>query len=384
MKSSDWATLFFAQNQPFRRVKPSIRFAIFVFKLPKIMKKQLLLLSSVLVLGCLSAQTTLTTADQPQVLDVYNQGRDTTMTQSAGNSGPSQAYVFSGLLNQVEDSMTFTLPQWTPYGTYYPATNLSIMVNQGDAYIYGDMTSTTFEIHGQAFDPLGSGVIPLMFSNPETQMIFPAAYGSSFADTAGGVNQMYYGMDPGIGFTVDSFRIHTHIYKDSEYDAWGTCETPLDTFNVLRQNTYRMQVDTIDIYAFGNWAPNFFSQMDSTRTFSYWTNGIGFPVVELTDQDDLGQISNCTWLVSLPTPTGIVVNQTTSISVYPNPATEVITFTTTIAEGSIELIDISGRVVRRTNITSTQTQMNVADLAAGTYSYRINGQEVAGKVQVVR
>ncbi|HTF03842.1 MAG TPA: T9SS type A sorting domain-containing protein [Bacteroidia bacterium] len=348
------------------------------------MKKQVLFLSAVVLAGALSAQVTITTADQPAVGDVYTRARDTTMTQSPGNSGSSQTYAFGALLNQSVDSVTFTLPQWTPFGASYPNSNISVMVNQGDAYIFGDMTPTQFSVQGQAADPFGSGAIPLTFSNPETQMLYPAAYGGSFADTAYGLNQFYFGIDPGIGFVIDSVRVHSWIYKDSEYDGWGSCETPLDTFNVLRQNTYRKQIDTVDIYAFGSWAPAFITQVDSTRTYQYWANGIGFPVVELTDQDDLGQISNAIWLVILPTLTGIpAAEHSTGIPAYPNPSFDVWTFDTPAAEGTLEITDMTGRVVRTVNITRSQTHVSVVGLAAGMYSYSVNGQAM-GKVQVAR
>lgn len=347
------------------------------------MKKQLLFLSLVAFAGTASAQVTITAADQAPLLSVFHQGRDTTQTQSEGGAGASQTYAFSGLLNQGEDSMTFTNVQWTPYGASFPQANLAIVQNLGDAYIYATQSSTMLEINGQAADPLGTGMIALVFSNPETQMIFPAALGSSFGDTAGGVTQFYYGMDPGIGFTVDSVRIHTLVTKESDFDGWGSLTSPLGTFNVLRQNTFRKQVDTIDIYAFGSWAPAFFSQEDSTRTYTYWTNGIGFPLVELTDQGDQGQITNCTWLVSNPTVTGIPTNDNSNtIVAYPNPVSDVLNVQTSVEEGSIEVIDMTGRVVKTANINSTSTRIDVSDLAAGMYTYRVVGQNQQGKVQV--
>lgn len=348
------------------------------------MKKQLLLLSFAGIAGAATAQVTITDADMPTTLQVYQQARDTTMTQSPGNSGSSQTYAFTSLLNQAQDSMTFTLPQWTPNGSSFPQSNAAIIVNAGDAYMYGNINTNIFEVNGQVFDPLGNGLEEFVFTNPETQMVFPAAYGSSFADTAGGVNQFYMGYDPGVGFTIDTVRIHTTVYKVSDYDGWGTATTPLGTYNVLRQNTFRKQIDTIDVYAFGNWAPNFFSQEDSMRTYSFWTNGIGMPIVELTDQDDLGQITNCTWLPAAPTLTGIPVNEPAeAINAYPNPATDVITFLTPGAEGTLEIIDMTGRVVKSVNITNAQTVINVSDLASGVYTYRVVASSVAtGKIQV--
>lgn len=347
------------------------------------MKKQILFLSLAGFAATANAQVTITSADQPVPLQVYLQAQDTNYTQTPGNPGASQTYNFT-CLNQQEDTMTFTLPQWTPYGTNYPNSNMAVEFNGGAAFFYGNFSSSIFEVNGQAADPLGTGIIALTFSNPETQMIYPAAYGSSFADTAGGVNQFYYGMDPGIGFTVDSIRIKTWIFKASDYDGWGTCTTPLGTNNVLRQNTYRLQVDTLDIYAFGNWATDFYIMRDSARTYSYWANGIGMPVAELEEGYDLGTTTNFTWLPAMPTVSGVsTLPATQIITSYPNPASDAIIFNTDANEGVIEIIDMTGRVVKTANINSTSTYMNVTDLADGMYTYRVTTTNVVtGKVQV--
>jgi hypothetical protein len=349
------------------------------------MKKPLLALSLVAAAVPALSQVTITTADQPSVLQVYRQAQDTSGGQNEGAAGPSATYAFGSLLNQGVDSLTFTNPVWTPDGANYPQSNICIMQNQGEAYIYADMSTTSLEINGQAADPFGNGNIALTFTNPETQMIFPTAYGSSFADTAGGVNQFYMGFDPGIGFPIDSARIHTTIEKVSDFDGWGSLTSPLGTYNVLRQNTYRKQTDTIDIYFFGMWTNAAFTQVDSMRTYSYWTNGIGFPVVELTDQDDQGQITHATWLLSMPTLTGVPVNESSNIVfAYPNPASDVVTIQTAAEEGSLEIVDMTGRVVKMAVINSNTTRVNVADLAAGMYTYRVAGTTQQGKVQIAR
>lgn len=350
------------------------------------MKKSLLAISGLTILTSVGAQTTITTADLPALLTVVHQTRDTTMTQSPGGSGTAQTYNFTALLDQQEDSTTFTNPMWTPFGSSFPQSNMALMINQGDAYIYAENTGSELLVHGQAADPFGNGMVALSFSNPETQMTFPAAYGGGFADTAGGINQFYLGFDPGVGFTIDSVRVHTTIVKYSDYDAWGSAQTPLGTFNVLRQNTWRRQIDTIDIYAFGQWAPNFFSQLDSNRTYSYWANGIGSPIVELTDQDDLGQITDCRWVLANPAVTGIPSNDNSAtVNAYPNPATDAIAFSTPEGKGSIELIDVTGRVVKSVVINSDVTRIDVTDLAAGSYTWRVIGSNTqVGKLQIAR
>lgn len=345
------------------------------------MRKELLVLSLLSFAGLASAQTTITAADQPIQLQVFHRYTDTTTAPSPGGSGTNQTWNYATLANHGEDSVTFTLPQWTPYDTSYPGTNICIMQNQGEAYIYGVLNSSSLEVHGTAADPFGNGVLPIVFNNPETQMVYPAAYGGSFGDTATGENKFYLGYDPGVGFTIDTVVIHTTIEKEADFDAWGSVTTPLGTFNTLRQNTYRRQTDVIDFYAFGFWTYDAFVLVDSARTYSYWTNGIGMPIIELTDQDDLGAISRVQYIPAQPTVTGIPVSENNQSSVYPNPATDVLTIETTVAEGNVEIVDVTGRVVATAIINSNITRVDVTNLSSGMYVYRVNGV-AQGKVQV--
>lgn len=70
--------------------------------------------------------------------------------------------------------------------------------------------------------------------------------------------------------------------------------------------------------------------------------------------------------------------QNGNISVYPNPATDVITLSMTLTEASsvvaYELIDMTGKVVMmdtRKNISTLNRQININNLAAGTYVLKV-------------
>lgn len=336
------------------------------------MKQSLLSLIAVSAVSVLSAQVTITTNDVAPIYTQILQAQDSMPTVTPGGAGANQTWNYTALNNGGVDTLTFTLPQFTPYGSDFPGSNLAVdMRAQGvDSYTYLNNSTAELNIQGQAADPLGTGTMAIPFTNPETIIPFPSAYGSSWIDTATGLIQMYYGQDPGIGFTVDSFRVHLFVKKTADCDGWGSLTTPAGTYNVLRQNALRVEYDTIDIYAFGMWSDNFFSQQDSNRVYTYWANGIGFPVCELTDQQDLGQITLATWLFSssvsgIPAP---VAN--TEVSLYPNPSSGYVNFVSRgTATASINVYDISGNLVATTAVNSDQTRLDVSAFASGLYFY---------------
>lgn len=68
-----------------------------------------------------------------------------------------------------------------------------------------------------------------------------------------------------------------------------------------------------------------------------------------------------------------IAEEEIEFSVYPNPATEVITVKTDLTDGIFELYDMTGRRVMRFAILNATTRVDVSDLASGTYYYRVTG-----------
>lgn len=341
------------------------------------MKKSLLAVSAVLCAFAAQAQITISQADVAPLFTVALQATDTTPTVLPGIAGTNQTWNFSALNNQGIDSVEFTLPQFTPYGPSFPNSNTAIHQHgaAGVTYSFANNLSTGFAVNGIVSDPLGTGAIAIDMFDPELIIAFPTNYNTVVSDTAHGFAQFYYGQDPGIGFTVDSVRLHTSIFKNGVVDAWGSCTTPLGTYNVLRQNVLRRQMDTIDIYAFGNWAPAFFTQEDSNRVYTYWANGLGFPVAELTDQQDLGMITRATWTQSQTIGMNEYAHES-SAKLYPNPASGTLFIETADKNAAwTEIFGTDGRLLLRTEMTGSITGIDVSTLAAGMYIYRTSDSQ---------
>lgn len=354
------------------------------------MKHSVLTIFACALASAASAQITITTADVAPVYTVIYQANDTMPSVTVGSAGSNQTWSYTALVNHREDTLTFTMPAFTPYAAAFPNANLCAMNGAtGNSYTYLNNSAAELNIHGQAGDPLGVGMMAIPFNNPESLIMFPAAYGSSWIDTATAMFTMYYGQDPGIGFTVDSFRIHMFVKKTTDYDGWGSLTTPAGTYNVLRQNSLRVEYDTIDIYAFGNWIPSFFSQQDSNRVYTHWANGVGFPVCELTEAQDLGQVTEGNYLISTALIGMAENNAAAGLDLYPNPANDFINFKSENKNAkSISVYDVNGQLVRTVNVNSTLTRIDISSFAPGMYFYSVtdtNGTISArGKFNVAR
>ncbi|CAN5783255.1 hypothetical protein BH11BAC7_BH11BAC7_17530 [soil metagenome] len=337
------------------------------------MKTSLLCIAALTIGTALSAQITITQSDIAPLYSRVIQHNDTMPTVSEGNSGTNQTYNLSALQPQSTDTILFTLPQFTPNGANFPGSNFAAVINSNQAYIYLNQSATAFQITGQAADPFGTGIVDIAYSDYEKVLKFPCTYNTSFTDTARGQGWTYLGYDPGVGFQIDSVNIRSTIFKTSTVDGWGNVTTPMGTFNALRVNTTRKQIDTIDVQTMNVWIYDAYIQTDSVRTYTYWANGIGYQLAELTDHQDFGSITSATWLDSIPQQ-NVGMNELAhqpEMNVYPNPSVEIVTFVSNGADvASIQILDMNGRIVKTTIVTADRTTVNVSDLSSGMYFFQ--------------
>jgi hypothetical protein len=67
-------------------------------------------------------------------------------------------------------------------------------------------------------------------------------------------------------------------------------------------------------------------------------------------------------------------NKIASLSVFPNPATDVVTFEVVLNNAStatVKVMDLTGRVIATETLENNQAKIDVAHLAAGTYMYEV-------------
>jgi hypothetical protein len=345
------------------------------------MKKQLLLISSGLLLAFASnAQITITTADIAAPFTTIRQANDTMTSVSQGNSGTNQTWNLTGLNTHTEDTLQFLPVNYAPAAAaaLFPTANLAIKTKQqgGDAFIFADnnVSSMSFLGTNATIDFNGTPINVTQFNTPGEKLAnFPTTYLSSYNNNYTQFAKFYFGQDPGIGVTVDSIRLKSVITKTATVDGWGSVTTPLGTFTALRIETIKHQVDTLDGYiAFlGDWT-NFQATADSSKTYTWWANGIGFPLAEVTVDFVTDIPTTATWLKVSPAAGINEYTNSLDANIYPNPAQNVIYIATKADKvNSVQIFDMTGKLVKSMSVTNDISALDIADLANGIYSYSI-------------
>ncbi|MCK6650515.1 MAG: T9SS type A sorting domain-containing protein [Bacteroidia bacterium] len=346
------------------------------------MKKQLLFISSGILLAFASnAQITITTADIAGPFTSIRQANDTVTAVSAGTAGASQTWDLSALATDTEDTMTFLPANYGPNFAAFPGANLAIKMKQqgGDAYVFANNSASSLTFLGTHanIDFNGTPVTVNQFNTPaEILTNFPATYNSTFNNNYTQFAQFYLGVDPGIGVPVDSIRLKSVISKTSTVDGWGSVTTPLGTFSALRVVTTKYNSDTLDAQIFGFWN-NVQATQDSSKTYTWWANGIGFPLAEITvDFSDVPQ--SATWLKVSPAAGINEYTNTLNVNIYPNPAQNVVYFATKADKvNSVQVFDINGKLVRSFNVTNDISTLDISELSNGLYTYSIIAKDLS-------
>ncbi len=344
------------------------------------MKKQLLLLSTAFFALSVSAQISITTSDIATIGKTIFQRNDTMPTVNIGNSGTSQTWNLSALNNHTQDTMHFVSPVGVPGASSFPTANLVIkMKQQGqntNVFAVNNSSSLTALGIQATLDIAGNPATGVIKNNPaEIITNFPSTYNSNFNNTYVSKGSFYYGYDPGIGFTIDSFKIVSNVTKTVTFDGWGSVTTPLGTYNALRVETLKWNTDSLFAYnSFTGWF-DVQQTMDSSKTYDWWANGIGFNLASITVDWVTENAMSATWLPSLPI---VGINEhvnAEAINVYPNPAQDVITFNLDASKAqTIQIYDITGKMVNAYSVSVNNQQIDVSTLANGIYTYSIVGK----------
>ncbi|MFL5765904.1 MAG: T9SS type A sorting domain-containing protein [Bacteroidia bacterium] len=341
------------------------------------MKKSLLFVSALFMsAAAANAQITITMADVAMPTTVIKQATDTIVAPSIiGSSGISQTWNMTALGQDQLDTLTFIGPTWTPFLSSYPGTNEGLHFGGSSSSNYGYLTinSTGLSIQGNSsIQDFGGGPSTIKQHNmpPQKVMTFPSTYLSNFTNNYVTDATFYFGADPGIGFTLDSVRQKSVISGTANCDAWGTITTPLITTptGCLRFYEVTMQTDSLWAYAFGTW--NFVQETkDTMYHYSWWANGIGFPLVE-SDVDASDIPMNAKWLMATPAAGINEASENIDMKMYPNPAQNEVTFEVDAEKvASISVFDVSGRYVTSQLVSQDKVTINTSALANGSYTY---------------
>ncbi len=343
------------------------------------MKKIIITLCSLFALVVSAeAQISITTNDIANPTHLIITGTDTLPTVSMGAAGANQTWDMTALAQGIKDTLTCMSYAWAPNPSY-PTSNLVIKQGWRNQFAFAKNTSTSFEFLGQGgiINLLGYPTTMNQVNTPnEVVANFPFTFNSAFTCDYSSFAKSYFGHSvtyQGLPIMVDSIKDHSVTHKTVLVDAWGSLTTPMGTFPVIRSKEKKITSDTGSAYTFLGWT-SAFSTKDSTTSYTYWTNGVGYPLVTAT-MDSSGAVKRVQWLMTMPL-LGISELSTDNESVFPNPAQNEINFVSDVMnQRNIQVFDITGRKIDSYTINSTKTTINTSGYDSGMYIYEVLGKD---------
>ncbi len=196
-------------------------------------------------------------------------------------------------------------------------------------------------------------------------------YEYSYDNTTGFVNEVY------LKYYEDGFW-----YNDSKqnyfYDANGNCTEYRVTDN--SNNIVERSLFEYDDRLIANAVMPYSPETERPKTFNN-TNLYTIEHWYTVDDEHVLQYV-CDYLYSYKDYAGIEDYNAADAYIYPNPASDFISID---AEGSVEITDMQGRIVKTTS-TSKEELIDISDLPAGNYIIRITGdtKKAVGKFIIGR
>lgn len=164
-----------------------------------------------------------------------------------------------------------------------------------------------------------------------------------FLITAIGYDANYNIIDSALFYLAD-FR-----FQDSTQDYIVKDWTLFDLSNLGNASTIQFKLSSSDVGQYGMNTPAFFAIDDISLQF-----------------------------------TGINEMKNKKLVVYPNPATDIVTVQTNSNNGTVQIFDISGKLLNNENYTSETFQLNIANYPAGTYYVVLTSENARQTTKLIK
>lgn len=170
-------------------------------------------------------------------------------------------------------------------------------------------------------------------------------------------------------FTMIKFA--AHIYYQDTVDAWGTMKMPNGfTYPVLRQRHFEHDLDSVYGYTGGFWV--FVERVISNKNqYDWYAKGVGYILAEEDMSTTWDTVVDVMWDTTAPMPASISeISIKNNVNVYPNPANNLITFSTANkVDQYITICDITGRQLDKKTVKNGIYNLPVTSYNNGVYLY---------------
>lgn len=356
-----------------------------------------LLLIALLISSAASAQITLTNADFADGGDTVRMSSTTDPAIDFLSTGANSTWDFSGLIAESQvlkdyktlaSASTFMQFLFGPFApTRYQLTNIVASTALPLDQLGGLLPITISEVNGvsrntsDSITSIGLSMVvegselPFRSDTIETRYKFPANYGDAYTSR---------------GYTmIDLNPIYDGIWiqyrqRSSNIDGWGSITTPLGTFDALRIKHEILEQDSIYVGTFAFWLV---LPVPQSNIYEWWADGELEPVLRITTSA-LGGNETVTAIEykDLYDPLIAGIEESTGeLSVYPNPAQDVLNLAGMEIGSTYVIVSADGKVVLSGEIASTATTLDVSGLVLGAYSVFIrNANGTVGNTSFVK
>ena len=328
----------------------------------------LILIPSLVAALTTQAQIALETDDLTEIGDVITRYTDTVPSYGPGGDGANQLWDFSNAVAEDTAVTTVVSVASTGFSAQFPSSDYA-MTGAADSYLFFEHDANSMVTTGAAGDLLETGeIIETPFSDQLLLHEFPRMYGSTFDDT-----YAFQADADGAAFNVHRIRLthNGHVYDTT--DAYGTLITPTGTYEVIRVKSVDFTTSEIEVQLnalFPVWVP-FTTVEDTSTTYSWHAKEEMLAIAEMAF-DSVGNPSRFTYSAVPPVTTvGVNEEELSEISVYPQPASDLLYLSglESFYNYSAEVISMDGRIVSKVALNSTR--ISVADLPSGMYVLRL-------------
>lgn len=322
------------------------------------MKKTLFLFFSLLSVN-LIGQITINEQDLPQPGDTFMLYVDKTPSVSLGNaSSSSQIWNYSTLGNDSTKYAPYGITANLPFASSFPTSN---SYTYGPAVMYGGpgapspgagigytmwaVNNTGMWVIGYRSDYDGMGEKNILTNPNEMLMPVPCTYG--FNQVYNSKWEVLINYVPADYDTL--YRSRTH--KTISSDAWGSMTTPYGSFSdVIRVHEFLVTTDSVFIKSGNIVLYSMEWSKDTINKYLFWAPTERHPVAiaYCSNTGVLQKIEYVSWAhLSVPT----IADNETSVSVYPNPASDYTTIKIPDAFNnesySLIVFDVTGKEIKK-------------------------------------
>ncbi len=338
------------------------------------MKKHILFIFLLFVFG-LQAQIQVERFNL-NVGDVIYLANDSTGNFNLQAAGSNLQWDMSQLQSIFTDSISPIAPSTTLQAEHFEEANLSFGTTQ--LCSYSSLTDDAF-VHlgfGGLIDSLDiSSFIKL--SIPDTQIVFPIQYGDSRNSFSWGESEPISVNVPVLG--EQTLKLSHSTQRTCYCDAWGTMQTPVSSYEVLRVQEKVITIDSVFLMSPLPFIPPVFlgdySNFDTTDVYRFYTNDVSIklPLAEVTYDPNTNQSLYAKW-VTFPGLNIKEVPVSTQIQVFPNPATDYVTVTSEVDVEQYEILNSLGQWVEK-GLVKPHNMITVGHLPEGVYFLKLFGKD---------